>query len=107
MWSLDKLVNPEHTIKIFSKYYLVGGVSTIMAYVLGGLQLVLVSAFVLGVKKRITYGLIFFMHGFSTLSTYERYMEPWQSLLFFAAWPMLAAIYSLYILRDEDTLLTI
>jgi hypothetical protein len=107
MWTLDKFVNPEHTGKIFAKYYLLGGVNNIIAYVLGSLQLILVLAFGLGIKKRVTYGLIFFMHAVSTLSTFSKYIEPWQNLLFFAAWPMLAAIYALYILRDEDTLLTI
>jgi putative oxidoreductase len=29
------------------------------------------------------------------------------NLLFFAAWPMLAACIALYLLRDQDTLLTV
>lgn len=107
MWTLDKFVNPEHTIKIFSKYYFFDGLSSTLAYLLGSIQLLLVFAFVLGIKKRISYGLIFVMHAVSTFSTFGKYIEPWQHLLFFAAWPMLAAIYALYTLRDEDTLFTI
>ena len=109
VWTMDKFINPGHTSKIFDKYYLIGNVSSVIAYVIGALQLVLILGFVLGVKKRLTYGAIFFMHAVSTLSTFAMYLNPWSQgkLLFFTAWPMLAAIYALYILRDEDTLLTI
>ena len=107
MWTVDKFVNPEHAMRIFSKFYSIEGVSKAITYGLGGLQLALVMLFVLGVKKRITYGLIFLLHAGSTLSSFAQYMDPWKHLLFFAAWPMLAAIYALYILRDEDTLLTL
>jgi len=57
----------------------------------------------------VTYGAILAMHTVSTLSAFHMYLDPWgpKNLLFFAAWPMLAAIYSLYILRDEDTLLSV
>ena len=38
-------------------------------------------------------------------SSFGRYLDPWTApnLLFFAAWPMLAAIFALYYLRDLDT----
>ncbi|MDA9189548.1 hypothetical protein N9O57_01060 [bacterium] len=109
MWTIDKFINPVHTSRVFAKYYLIDGLSNVYSYAVGGLQLVLVLGFLLGVKKRLTYGLIFFMHAISTLSSYAMYLDPWgpKNLLFFAAWPMLAAIYALYILRDEDTLFTI
>lgn len=44
------------------------------------------------------------MHAGSTLSSYARYIEPWEktNLLFFAAWPMLAALAVLFILREYD-----
>lgn len=109
MWTLDKFVNPGHAAAVFQKFYGVGGLSSALAYTVGALQMALVLGFLFGVKKRITYGSILLMHTVSTLSTYQMYMNPWgpKNLLFFAAWPMLAAIYSLYILRDEDSLFTI
>jgi len=39
--------------------------------------------------------------------TCRQYLNPWQNLLFFAAWPMLAACVALYLLRDADTLLSV
>ena len=78
-----------------------------MAYVLGALQLILVIAFLFGIKKRLSYGLIFLMHAGSTLSAYALYIDAFNNLLFFAAWPMLAACAALYLLREADTKFTL
>jgi len=106
-WTLDKFINPDHSIKIFEKFYAISGLGESIAYILGTLQLMLVIAFVAGIKKRITYGLIFLLHGASTLSAYGQYFDAFNNLLFFAAWPMLAACFALYLLRDEDTKFTL
>jgi hypothetical protein len=58
-------------------------------------------------KKRITCRLIFVLHGASTLSAYAQYYDAFNHLLFFAAWPMWAACFALYLLRDADTKLTL
>ncbi|MBA6296302.1 hypothetical protein [Colwellia sp. MB02u-9] len=107
IWTLDKFVNPAHSIKIFEHFYKISGFNDIMAYVLGALQLILVFAFLFGIKKRLSYGLIFLMHAGSTLSAYAQYMDAFNNLLFFAAWPMLAACAALYLLRDADTKFTL
>lgn len=41
---------------------------------------------------------------FRRLSPWQQYRNPFDNLLFFAAWPMLAAWIALYMLRDEDQL---
>jgi len=107
IWTLDKFVNPAHSIKIFEHFYKISGFNDIMAYGLGALQLILVFAFLFGIKKRLSYGLIFLMHAGSTLSAYAQYMDAFNNLLFFAAWPMLAACAALYLLRDADTKFTL
>jgi len=108
MWTLDKFVNPGHATKIFKKFYLIDGVEGGLTYFIAIVQLLLILGFVLGIKKKWTYGAVFLMHLISTLSAYNHYLDPWgpKNLLFFAAWPMLAAIYALFTLRDLDTLLT-
>jgi len=106
MWTMDKFVNPGHTAKVFEIFYGISS-STIAVYVLGVVQLVLVLAFLAGVKKRLTYGLIFILQGASTLSAYNQYIYGFNNLLFFAAWPMWAACFALYLLRDEDVKFTI
>lgn len=107
MWTLDKFINPGHSARIFEHFYGISGSTDIVAYILGAIQLLLVIAFVMGIKKRITYGIIFVMHGLSTLSSYNQYLDGFNNLLFFAAWPMWAACFALYILRDQDTKYTV
>lgn len=109
VWTIDKFVNPQHTAAVFSKFYMVDGLSFGISYFIGAIQLVLVLGFLAGLQKKWTYGAILVMHSISTLSSYKMYLDPTEpkNLLFFAAIPMLAAIYSLFILRDQDTLLTV
>ncbi|KTF05317.1 conserved hypothetical protein, membrane [marine sediment metagenome] len=72
-------------------------------YVMGALQLALVLAFLAGLAKKYTYGLIFILHGGSTLSSFPQYLDAFNHLLFFAAWPMWGACFALFLLRDADT----
>ena len=105
VWTLDKFMNPEHAAKVFEGFYLISGLETHVFYIIGAVQAAFVTAFVLGFKKRLSYGAVFLMHGVSTLSSWHAYLG--MNLLFFAAWPMLAACFTLYILRDLDTKLTL
>jgi hypothetical protein len=107
MWTLDKFVNPEHSMKIFDKFYGISGLNEMIPYVVGTIQLILMIAFVAGVKQRLTYGIVFLMHGLSTLSSFNQYLDGFNHLLFFAAWPMWAACFTLYLLRDQDVKFTI
>jgi len=103
MWTLDKLVRPGHAGGVFKKFYSldVGGPAL---YVLGALELVLLALFVTGTLKRVSYGAVLILHAISTVSSYRQYQQPFDNLLFIAAWPMLAACIALYLLRDLDTL---
>lgn len=107
MWTLDKFANPVHAANVYEKFYLIGGLDSWVFYVIGVLEMLLLAGFVMGVNKRLTYGLVLLFHGISTLSSFPKYLDPFGSLLFFAAWPMLAACLTLYMLRDHDTLMTL
>ena len=108
-WTIDKFVRPEHATKIFESFYFIPGVGHSAVLILGGLELLLLLIFVLGVAKRMTYGLVLLLHAGSTLSSFKIYAAPFTggNILFFAAWPMLAACFALYLLRDDDTLLAL
>ncbi|MFU8817812.1 MAG: hypothetical protein ACNA7W_20895 [Pseudomonadales bacterium] len=106
-WTLDKFVAPEHAAAVWGNFYLIRGLGPPAFYVIGAAQLILVLAFVAGLYKRLTYGLVFVLHGISTLASWQQYLNPFENLLFFAAWPMLAACFALYVLRDGDTLWTV
>ncbi len=109
MWTLDKFLNPGHASRVAETFYGVAGVSPVLSYAAGVLQLAVVLAFVAGFKKQQSYGAVLVMHAVSTASTWKRMLNPWEvpNLLFFAALPMLAACVALYLLRDEDRLFCI
>jgi hypothetical protein len=62
-----------------------------------------------GAWRTWTYGAVLAMHAVSTLSSFRQYLAPFEgpNILFFAAWPMLAACVALFLLRDLDTLWTV
>lgn len=105
IWTLDKFFRPEHAIAVFEHYYKLESLGATLIYTLAAAEAALLIAFVLGVMPRLTYGAVLVLHGVSTLSAYQQYLHPFESnnLLFFAAWPMLAACFALYTLRDMDT----
>ena len=105
MWTLDKFVSPGHAAAVYEKFYFIGGLGALPIYILGVIELVILIGFVLGVSKGFTYGAILLFHSVSTLSAFKQYFNPFQSpnLLFFAAWPMLAACFTLFYLRDLET----
>ena len=109
MWTLDKLIDPSHAAKVYEKFYQISGFEQYYFYIIGLAELVLLLAFLVGYKKTISYGLVFVFHAVSTFSSYQQYLDPYTypNLLFFAAWPMLAACFVLYYLRDFDTKLVL
>lgn len=109
VWVADKFLRPDHTAAVFDYFYFIPGLPPLAAYVIGAAQGVVVLAFLIGWRKRLSYGLVLAMHAVSTLSSFSLYLRPFEdtNILFFAAWPMLAAIAALYNLRDQDTLLTL
>lgn len=107
MWTLDKLLNPDHAGAVFARFYGLEGVGPALLAAVALAELALLVAFVAGVAKRWSYGLVAVFHAISTLSSWRQYLDPWENLLFFAAWPMLAACVALFLLRDLDTLGTL
>ena len=105
IWVLDKFVKPAHTAAVFKTFYGIGGIGAGISYLLGAVQLAIMIAFILGFQKKISYGLVLLMHTASTLVSFPRYIAPFESsnILFYASWPMLAACFALYYLRDLDT----
>lgn len=108
MWTIDKFVNPEHAAKVFEKFYKMPGVGATIMYAIGGVQMAVILAFLAGVWKRFSYAIIGILHAISTVSSIPNYLDPWTypNLLFFAALPMLAACWTVWSLRDYDTILS-
>ena len=109
MWTLDKIIDPAHAARVFEKFYQISGFEHFYFYFIGIAELILLLAFLLGYKKTLTYGLVTIFHAVSTFSSYNQYLDPftYPNLLFYAAWPMLAASFVLFYLRDYDTKLVV
>lgn len=107
LWSIDKIVAPDQTVKIFEHFYLLplpGG----LAPVVGAVEAALSLALLAGLWKTWTYGAALGLHTISTLSTWRQLVDPFgENHLFIAAIPVLAAFVALFLLRHQDTLLTI
>jgi putative oxidoreductase len=103
MWTMDNFLNPAHTAQVYAYFYRIDGLGGGVSYALGAGELLLLIAFLVGYRKRFAYGAVLVLHAVSTLAAYRQYLAPLSNLLFFAAWPMLAACFALYSLRDLDT----
>lgn len=106
IWTIDKFLHPTHAASVYEHFYFITGMGDTFFYVIGAIEMLILIGFLLGFKKRLTYGAILLFHGISTFASFKGYLAPFENahLLFFAAWPMLAACFALYYLRDLDTL---
>ncbi|MFM1815575.1 MAG: hypothetical protein RLZ98_2270 [Pseudomonadota bacterium] len=106
VWTLDKFIAPDHAARVIGRFYLLPGLGALTLYAIGAVQLAIVVAFLIGFKKTASTGLVLAMHTVSTLSSFNQYFTVFQggNLLFWAAWPMLAACFALFYLHDLDTM---
>ena len=107
-WQLMRFSKPESINNISQKYYKFA-MPEIGSTITGVIMMALLLAFLLGFKKRISYGLIALLHGIGTAMTIPNLIPGIDSYnqLFLAAIPALMAMVLLYCLRNEDTLLSI
>jgi putative oxidoreductase len=101
VWTMGKFFDPAHVIRYFNRFFLIGGLVKPLVYALGVIEMLFILAFLGGLWKRYTYGIVLFLHSVSTFMTWKKYTIDIH-LLFFTAWPMLAACIVLYLLRDLD-----
>ena len=104
VWTLDKFLDPAHAAAVFEKFYALENMGTIVIYAIGAIEMAILLGFLLGILRRWTYVAILAFHTVSTLAPFQMYLNPSEGRLFFAAWPMLAACFALYLLRDHDNL---
>jgi putative oxidoreductase len=106
IWTIDKFVRPAHAGSVYEHFYFLPGFGGTIIYVIGVAEFLLLLGFVIGFAPRVTYGLVFLLHAVSTFSSFQQYLRPFEgsNILFFAAWPMLGACFTLYYLRDLDIL---
>ncbi len=83
-WTIDKFINPEHAAKVYANFYYIPDLGSSVMYTLGTLELIILLLFVVGYKKKYTYGAILVFHAVSTLSSFKQYLSPFEgaNLLF-------------------------
>jgi putative oxidoreductase len=108
-WAIDKLLRPDHAISVLSRFSFVGELLYPFIFPAGVAQLAVIAAFATGWARTWTYGAVLAMHAVSTLSTWCEYLQPYEgaNLPYFAAWPALGACFALFLLREQDTLLSV
>lgn len=103
-WTADKFVNPDHAGAVFDSFYGLGGLGGHAFTLIGAGEALLVLAFAMGLYRTFSYAAVLLLHSISTLSSWRQYLDPFENLLFMAAWPMLAACIALFLLRRYDAL---
>lgn len=105
-WVGDKFFRPDHAAGRLAELYGLPVLAPEILYAIGAIQAVILFAFLFGLRKRLSYGLVLLMHTVATFAAWPLYLHPFagDNLLHFAAWPMWAALVALYALRDHDTL---
>ena len=104
VWAFDKILNPSHGAAVFEGFYGLSGLGEPVITAIGVAQGLIVLAFLLGLARTWSYGAVLFMHAVTTLVSWSAYLQPLKNILFFAAWPMLAGLIALFLLRDQDRL---
>jgi glycerol-3-phosphate acyltransferase PlsY len=107
VWAFDKILNPGHGAAVFEGFYGLSGVGESVIPMIGIAQGLIVLAFLPGFAKTWSYGAVLLMHAVTTLVSFSAYLEPLKNILFFAAWPMLAGLIALFLLRDHDRIASI
>ncbi len=107
-WQLMRFTSPESAKGIAAKYYNVSNLPDSLGLVIGVFWMILLVAFLSGFKKSISYLLVLILHGGAVVFTFNHYIPGLETYnqLFLAAVPTIGAMALLYVLRDEDTLLS-
>ncbi len=92
MWTADKFVNPAHSSAVMENFYGLPALGSEVFVVLGVIQAVIVLMFITGAFRTLSYAAVVLMHAGSTFSSWRQYLDGFDNLLFFAAWPMLRPV---------------
>ena len=109
VWTLNKLLRPEHGVGIMRNFYLIPGLSEALILAFAVFELVMCFLFVMGYYKRFTRGFFLFL-AFMSFATPRAVngmkngiLDGWHTIMFFSAFCLFACALIGYIFRDEDT----
>jgi len=109
LWGVEKFVIPTTTVRIWDKFYGVSLGASLVPLV-GAVESALALAIVVGLWRRVSYGLGLLVTTVSVLSSWRQLIDPWglrsggsPNHLFLAGVPVLAGFVALYLLRARDS----
>lgn len=108
-WQLMRFTKPEAIQSIAQKHYHTESFPNGLSLAIGVFAIISLLAFLVGFKKRISYAAVFLIHAVGTVLIIPKLVLFTDNLVlvFLASLPALAAMALLYVLRDEDTLLSL
>ena len=108
IWSIEKIIAPEITQGVFSRFYSLTIPSGFSVFI-GIVQTAIILLFLAGLFKLWTYGALLGMHTVSVIASHQPLFNPYMppNHLFWAGVPTLGALIALFLMRDEDQLLTL
>lgn len=107
-WQILRFTNHESAAGIAKGFYKFS-MSPTVGLIIGVFMMALLIAFLVGFKKTWTYGLVLALHAIGTITTLGKLLPPYEGYdrLFVAAVPVVGAMLLLWVLRKEDTLLSL
>ena len=108
-WVLARFTNPELIQNVAKRHYYTESFPDMANLALGVFGMVALIAFLVGIKKRISYAAVFLIHAVGTILVIPKLIlfTDKLAMVFLASLPALAAIALLYCLRDEDTMFSL
>jgi hypothetical protein len=108
-WVLARFTNPDLVQGVAKSHYYTESFPNILNLGLGVFGMAALIAFLVGIKKRISYAAVFLIHAVGTVLIIPKMILFTDNIVmvFLASLPALAAIALLYCLRDEDSLLSL
>jgi uncharacterized membrane protein YphA (DoxX/SURF4 family) len=108
LWGVEKFVIPTSTVRIWDKFYGVALGASLVPLV-GAVESAVALAIVVGLWRRVSYGVGLLVTAVSVLSSWRQLIDPWglrsggsPNHLFLAGVPVLAGFVTLYLLRARD-----
>jgi putative oxidoreductase len=105
VWSVDKIVNVKHAQNVYATFYFWKDAAPQILMGIGVAQTILILAFAAGFLRFWTYGAVLLMHAVTVLASLPKMIPPYApgaALTFWAAVPVLAGMFALFLLRNRD-----
>ena len=111
LWAWKRIFSDDNALGMVAKYYgeTLSGMGASTQVIIGVVTLLIYLLALIGFKKKYTYFFVFLVHLIGTLMVFklsfplfESYRTTW-----FTSFPALMAMWLLWVLRKEDTLLSL